>query len=215
MSRRALVVLAKAPVAGRSKTRLSPPLSPAQAATLAEAALHDTLLAVAGTTASRRVLVLDGEPEAWLPDGVDVLAQRTGGLAARLVGAFADVGESALLIGMDTPQVSARLLESGLDALAAPGTDAVLGRTRDGGYWAIGLRRPDARVFRGVPMSTERTGAIQAERLRELGLRTAALPTLRDVDRFPDAVAVAADAPTTRFARMLTAAVVELQLGSA
>lgn len=205
----ALVVIAKAPVAGRAKTRLSPPLSPAQAATLAEAALHDTLLAVAATAATRRVLVLDGESGGWLPDGLEVLAQRGGGLAARLVGAFGDVGEPALLIGMDTPQVSATLLRTGLDLLAAPGCDAVLGRTRDGGYWAIGLCRPEAEVFRGVPMGTERTGAIQAERLRELGLHTAALPMLRDVDRFDDAVAVAAEAPTTCFARALAAIVAE------
>jgi rSAM/selenodomain-associated transferase 1 len=209
ISQLALVVIAKAPVAGRVKTRLCPPLRPPQAAALAEAALHDTLLAVAGTAAGRRVLVLDGKPGAWLPGGLEVLDQRQGDLAARLVGAFADVGGSALLIGMDTPQVSGRLLATGLHLLAA-GNDAVLGRTRDGGYWAIGLRRPDARVFQAVPMSTKRTGAIQAERLSELGLHTAALPSLRDVDSFHDAVAVAAEAPTTRFARTLAAIVAEV-----
>jgi rSAM/selenodomain-associated transferase 1 len=208
ISELALVVIAKAPVAGRAKTRLCPPLRPAQAATLAEAALHDTLLAVAGTAAGRKVLVLDGKPGAWLPDGFEVLDQRPGDLAARLVGAFADVGGSALLIGMDTPQVSTRVLAAGLDLLA--GNDAVLGPTRDGGYWAIGLRRPDARVFQRVPMSTNRTGAIQAERLGDLGLHTAALPWLRDVDRFHDAVAVAAEAPTTSFARALAAIVAEV-----
>jgi rSAM/selenodomain-associated transferase 1 len=208
ISQLALVVIAKAPVAGRAKTRLCPPLRPAQAATLAEAALHDTLLAVTRTAAGRKVLVLDGKPGAWLPDGFEVLDQRRGDLAARLAGAFADVGRSALLIGMDTPQVSTRLLATGLELLAA-GNDAVLGRTRDGGYWAIGLRQPDVRVFQGVPMSTERTGAIQAERLDELGLHTAPLPSLRDVDRFHDALAVAAEAPTTRFARTLAAIVAE------
>ncbi len=98
-----LLVIAKAPVAGRSKTRLSPPCSPEEAAWLAEAALACTLQAVALTPASRRVLVLDGEPGAWMPDGFQVLPQRGAGLDERLAAAFEDAGAPSLLIGMDTP----------------------------------------------------------------------------------------------------------------
>lgn len=195
-------MLAKAPVAGAVKTRLCPPLRPEQAAVVAEAALGDTLAAVAATPAARRVLILDGEPGAWVASGIEVLPQRSGGLATRLAGAFADVGGPALLIGMDTPQVTPRLLLAGLELLA--GSEAVLGPTPDGGYWAIGLRHPDQRVFAGVPMSTSRTRACQHQRLRELGLGTAPLPPLRDVDRFEDALAVARSAPATRMARALT-----------
>jgi len=199
------VVLAKAPVPGLAKTRLSPPLRPVQAAALAHAALSDTLAAVVATRAARRVLVLEGEPGEWMPDGLELLPQRRGDLPARLTDAFADVGEAALLIGMDTPQVTPALLSESLERLAADEHDAVLGLTPDGGYWAIGLKRPDRRVFLDVPMSTAHTGAIQRRRLSELMLRTGALPLLRDVDRYPDAVAVAAVAPTTRFARALEA----------
>jgi glycosyltransferase A (GT-A) superfamily protein (DUF2064 family) len=188
-SRPALIVLAKAPVAGWAKTRLSPPLRPAQAALLAEAALLDTLAAVLATAARRRVLVLDGEPGGWLPAGFELLAQRDGDLSVRLADAFAEVGEAALLIGMDTPQVSPSLLDAGLDALLAEGTDAVIGHTLDGGYWTIGLRDPDRRVFAGVPMSTPHTGAAQSERLDQLGLRTATLAVLRDVDLYDVALA--------------------------
>ena len=95
----ALLVIAKAPVAGRVKTRLTPPCSPADAAGLAAAALADTLAAVARSRrAARRVLVLDGEPGPWIPRGFDVLPQRGDGLAARLAAAFCDVGGPALLI---------------------------------------------------------------------------------------------------------------------
>jgi rSAM/selenodomain-associated transferase 1 len=198
-----LVVLAKAPRAGRSKTRLCPPCTPAEAAALARAALADTLEAVLATPASRRVLVLDGPAGDWLPAGFDVLPQRGGGLDERLAHAFADVGEPALLVGMDTPQLAAADLERGLACLAAPGTDAVLGPAPDGGYWAIGLRSADPRAFLGVPMSTAQTGEAQLARLRGLGLRVALLPALRDVDRIADARAVAALAPTGRFARAL------------
>ena len=196
----ALLVIAKAPVAGRSKTRLCPPLTPTEAAAVAEAALVDTLAAVAATPASRRVLVLDGVPGPWLDGGFEVVPQRGDGLAARLGAAFADVGEPALLVGMDTPQLTPALLEAALARLAAPGTDAVLGPAPDGGYWAIGLRAPDPEVFAGVPMSSAGTAAAQRERLAHLGLTVGELEALRDVDTFADARAVAAQAPGTRFA---------------
>ncbi len=200
----ALVVIAKAPVAGQSKTRLCPPLSPEQAATLAEAALADTLQAVAWTPgAARRVLVLDGEPGPWLPEGFDVVAQRGGAFGERLANAVRDVGEPLLMVGMDTPQLTRAQLAGALERLDDPDVDAVLGPTPDGGYWAIGLARADPGVFDGVPMSTPETGAEQRARLEQLGLRTAPLEALRDVDTFADAAAVATLAPWTRFAATL------------
>src|SRR3954464_13106957 len=193
----ALLVIAKEPVPGRVKTRLTPPCTPEQAARLARAAIEDTLaaaLAAGGDT--RRVLVLDGEPGPWIPPGFEVVAQRGRGLAARLAAAFEDAGGPAFLIGMDTPQVTPTLLEAALDALARH--DAVLGAAPDGGYWGIGLRRADARVFEGVPMSEDRTGAVQRARLAALGLATATLPPLRDIDTIEDARAAADDVPGGR-----------------
>jgi rSAM/selenodomain-associated transferase 1 len=202
--RAALLVIAKAPVAGRVKTRLSPPCTPAQAARLARAALEDTLAACDDVSAGgRRVLVLEGEPDGWVPAGWEVVAQRGEGLAQRLAHAFADVGEPAFLIGMDTPQVTAAQLSEGLAALAR--SEAVFGPATDGGYWAIGLREPNPAVFARVPMSRGDTGAVQRARLDELGLRTADLPALLDVDDIADARAVAADAPAGRFAAALAA----------
>lgn len=199
-----LLVVAKAPVAGRSKTRLCPPCTPEEAAALAEAALADTLEAVAATGA-RPVLALDGEPGPWLPPGFRVLAQRGAGFDERLANAWDDAGGPALQIGMDTPQVTADLLAEGLRALDTPGTDAVLGRAADGGWWSLGLRRPDRRMLLGVPMSAPTTGGVQLARLRGRGLRVQALPELRDVDSFEDALAVAALVPATRFGRAVRA----------
>lgn len=196
----ALVVIAKEPLAGRVKTRLCPPLQPPQAATLAQAALQDTLDAASWTPTPRRVLVLDGSPGPWLKPGFDVIAQRGEGLAQRLANATRDVGEALLIVGMDTPQVTRALLGEALRQLAEPGVDAVLGPTTDGGYWTIGLREPDPAVFDDVPMSTDATGAAQRARLEQLGLRTVDLQPLRDVDTYEDAAAVAAMAPWTRFA---------------
>lgn len=195
-----LVVLAKAPVPGRSKTRLTPPCTAEEGASLAEAALVDTLAAVAAAPASRRVLVLDGEPGPWLPPGFDVIRQRSGGLDERLAAAFDDVGGPSLLVGMDTPQLDAALLERCAAELTAPGIDAALGPASDGGWWVIGLHRPDAEVFLGVPMSEAGTCAAQRARLAARGLRVATLPELRDVDRFDDVEAVAAAIPASAFA---------------
>jgi len=200
-----LAVIAKAPVAGRVKTRLCPPCTPPQAAALARAALEDTLAAVAATPTHRRVLVLDGEPGDWVPEGFEVIPQRGDGLAERLADAFATIGEPTLLVGMDTPQVTARMLIEATALLRMDGVDAVQGDADDGGYWAIGLQRPDPAAFAGVPMSVEHTGAAQRARLAELGLAVADLPPLRDVDTIDDAVAVAAQAPASHFAAALRA----------
>jgi len=198
----ALLVIAKEPLPGRVKTRLTPPCTPVEAAALAEAALRDTLdAAAAARRPDRIVLVLEGRPPAWLPAGVEVLAQRGSGLAERLVSAFADAGAPAFLIGMDTPQITPALLDSGIAALER--SDAAFAPAADGGYWGIGLRRADDAVFRGVPMSEPHTGAAQLRRLFALGLRTVLLPRLRDVDTIADAHAVAASAPSSRFAAAL------------
>ncbi|MFA9401204.1 MAG: DUF2064 domain-containing protein, partial [Acidobacteriota bacterium] len=173
-----LLVIAKAPVPGRSKTRLCPPCTTAQAAELAEAAIADTLDAVSQTDCGGRTIVLDGEPGEWLPEGIGVVPQADGGLGDRLAAAFAACDGPALLIGMDTPQVSPALLTDSLERLARPGTDAVLGPCVDGGYWAIGFRRAHPEAFVGVPMSTSMTGDIQLERLRRLGLTVGELETL-------------------------------------
>lgn len=198
-----VIVIAKSPVPGRVKTRLTPPLRPEQAAVLARAALADTLAAVGRSRlADRRVVALDGEPDGWLPDGFELVAQRGDGLAQRLAAAFEDVGGPALLVGMDTPQVTPDLLDAGLAGLAN-GADAVLGPAADGGYWTIGLARSDPRVFAGVPMSRASTGAAQRARLAALELETHYLPPLRDVDTYEDARSVAAAAPASRFAAAL------------
>lgn len=200
-----LLVIAKAPVPGRSKTRLCPPCSPEQAAELAEAALADTLDSVSRTDCGGRTLVLDGEPGEWLPEGFEVVPQVEGGLGDRLAGAFALEEGPALLIGMDTPQVTPELLAGSLRLLAGPGNDAVLGPCPDGGYWAIGMKSPNPAAFEGVPMSSSITGEAQLGRLREIGLEVAELPALRDVDHMSDAAPVAAERPDGRFAGALRA----------
>ena len=189
-----LTVIAKAPVAGRVKTRLCPPCTPRQAADIAEAALADTFDAIAEVVSRSDVtpvLLVDGEPPVFTPDGFEVVRQRGDGLEQRLRNGFADLGPG-VIVGMDTPQAVAGLrpafgwLERGVDAL---------GLAVDGGYWAIGLSSVDDRflaaVLDDVPMSRSHTGVHQLRRLHQLGRRVHLLPSARDLDTAGDFFAAA------------------------
>jgi rSAM/selenodomain-associated transferase 1 len=199
-----LIVIAKEPVPGRVKTRLAPELGEDGAAELAAAALADTLATVAETPAGPRLLALDGSPGRWLPEGFDIVPQRGDGLGERLAAAFADAGGPSVLVGMDTPQLTPALVADAVAELCRDDIEAVIGLAADGGWWTLGLRRPDPAVFDGVPMSEPDTGAAQIAALERLGLSYSRLPVLRDVDTIDDALAVAAEAPDSRFARALS-----------
>lgn len=203
MSDTTLIIIAKAPVPGRCKTRLSPPCTPTEAAELAAAALEDTLQAALATRCARRLLVLDGDPGLWRRPGFDVVPQVPGGFDVRLAGAFHAAGGEAFLIGMDTPQLDPELLTESIATFENETCDAVFGSAPDGGWWSIGLRRPDPQVFLGLPMSTVLTASAQRARLTELGLYWLELPSVRDVDTIDDARAVAELAPGSRFAATL------------
>ncbi|MFF7340829.1 DUF2064 domain-containing protein [Streptomyces sp. NPDC008163] len=198
-----LLVIAKEPLPGRVKTRLTPPFSPTEAARLAEAALTDTLHTVLALPAARRVVVLEGAPGPWLPPGIEVVKQGAGGLDERLAAAFGACTGPTLLIGMDTPQITAADLAPALGRGAWDGCDAWFGPAEDGGFWALGLAEPDPGLLRGVPMSVPETGAVQRRRLVEAGLAVRDLPRLRDVDTAADAAEAAALAPDGRFAAEL------------
>jgi len=204
-----VLVLAKAPRAGQVKTRLCPPCTPQAAAAVAEAALADTLDAVASCSAESKVLALDGPAGPWLPSGIDVIPQRGDDLGERIANAWADTrartGGWGLQLGMDTPHVTAAELDSLLMRLCTIGSrrdkGALLGPAFDGGWWIIGLAGADPdKVFAGVPMSTASTAQMQARRLRSLGLRVLAAPARRDIDTIEDLEAVVPTIPRSRTA---------------
>lgn len=207
-----LLVVAKAPVFGRVKTRLAADVGDAAATAVAAAALLDTVEACTLAVGPDRCrLALSGD----LAEGVrtdeiraalagwTIVPQHGDGLGERLANAHADVAGPVVQIGMDTPQVTpARLLTvaGGLDT-----ADAVLAPAEDGGWWALALRDPAAATaLRDVPMSTPQTYAATRTALEGLGLRVAAGERLRDVDHLADVAPVAAAAPGTRFATAAT-----------
>jgi len=198
-----LVVIAKACIPGRVKTRLVPPLSLQQAADLAYTCLADTLLAMQELDVERRILYFDGTEDQTPPEaeGFELVPQVTGGLDQRLGHIFDLCRDSPMImIGMDTPQVSAQLLQPMLDGVRDGRADAWFGAARDGGFWSLGMTHPDGSLIRGVPMSVRDTGRKQLSRLLRAGLRVEQLTPLIDVDYATDAMDVAELAPDTRFA---------------
>ncbi|MBD8869824.1 DUF2064 domain-containing protein [Nocardioides sp. MJB4] len=182
------------------------------AAGLAAAALLDTLAACRRAFGADRCrLALAGD----LTEGVradelraalagwTVVPQRGEDFAARLVeaheSAARDLPGPVVQIGMDTPQVTERMLLDAAEALEEH--DGVLGPAEDGGWWVLGLRDPaQAAAIRDVPMSTRETGAATRTALERAGLRVAGTATLRDVDTLEDARLVAQEAPDGAFA---------------
>lgn len=199
-----LVIIAKEPVAGKAKTRLHPPLSLKQAAEVAGACIDDTIAAMSLVPASRRILFFDGRRVPSSAADLEVVQQPEGTLDERLAWIFDSCTGPVMLVGMDTPQLTA----ADLAPLQSDGSeiDAWYGPAADGGFWALGMRDPRGDLIRGVPMSREDTGAIQLDRLVSAGLRVSRLAQLTDVDTIADARAVAAQAPHTRFAHELRSA---------
>jgi uncharacterized protein len=215
--RAALLVLAKAPVPGEVKTRLCPPADPDQAARIAAAAFLDTLDAVLAVPDVAPVVALTGDLSRAVDAGAlaarlratTVVAQRGMTLGQRIAAAHADAAAVAgpcpvLQIGMDTPQADAGLLSHCLDRL--DGVDAALGMATDGGWWVLGVRRPElADLIAGIPTSRSDTGLRTLAVLRTAGCQVVALPELSDVDTWEDAVAVARSVPGGRFAAAVAA----------
>ena len=197
-----LIIIAKECIPGRVKTRLHPPLSLEQAASLASASLADTFRAVSALTASRRILLFDGNLFPLGSEPYDVIHQVSGNLDRRLGAIFDECEGPTVLIGMDTPQLDAAMLAPLFDEWPVD-VDAFLGFAVDGGYWTIAMANPDGSLIRGVPMSRNDTACLQLERLEAAGLRVRRLPELIDVDTIDDARAVAALNPHTQFATTL------------
>ena len=209
----AIVVIAKECLPGRVKTRLHPPLTLEQAADLASASLADTLAVAGSLPATRHILAFDGVSAPPESSGWQILPQVSGGLDERLAAIFDHLDEPTLLLGMDTPQVTAHLLAP-ICADWGPDTDAWFGPADDGGFWALALKNPTGALLRGIPMSRSDTGAHQLQRLNEAGLTVRQLPTLTDIDTITDAQTVASAAPETRFARAFAGVGASAQLGA-
>ncbi len=188
ISRRALLVIAKRPAPGHTKTRLSPPLLPEQASDLYECFLRDTLDVARAVPAVSRLVHYAPDAAADYfeqlapdfgrrPQVGDSLGPR---LDEVLTHCLEDGYQRAVIMDSDSPTLPPAYVErafAGLDA-----ADVVLGPCEDGGYYLIGLKRPQPRLLREVPMSTPYVLRDTLALARQAGLRVALLPVWYDVD---------------------------------
>ena len=192
-----LVVLARWPAPGRCKLRLASSLG-AEAAARVQARLTGHTLAVARQLARQLsielVLAIDGlAPRAArrLGDQLGVgriVLQGRGGLGVRMQRQFqraaTERARRVVLIGSDLPQLERADLASAFAALDHQ--EAVLGPACDGGYWLIGLRRPEPALMEGIAWGSEQVLEQTLAALARRGLEPALLPWRRDLDRGED-----------------------------
>jgi rSAM/selenodomain-associated transferase 1 len=180
---RRLAVFARAPVAGRVKSRLSPALPAPLAASLYRGLLADALAIATSVRADERSVYWADEP-GEAPVGFDARAQLGADLGERLRHACDELlpggGDAALILGSDTPPLTPAHVEAAFTALETH--DVVLGPTLDGGYWCIGLKRPVPELFRDIPWSTREVLTRTLVRAHGAGLAVATVATLADLD---------------------------------
>ena len=187
-----ILIFAKAPVAGKVKTRLIPALGAEGAAALAAEMLHRTAGEAAAAAVGPVELCADPDPghpdwNGQIPPGLDLSAQGDGDLGQRLAGAARRAigsGEQVLLIGTDCPELDRfRLTEA---AAALDRHEATIHPTRDGGYALLGLRRFDPSLFEGIAWSTSIVAVETIARIEALGWSLYVGATLHDMDEPAD-----------------------------
>jgi len=190
------LVIAKAPAAGRTKTRLSPPLSTSEAAQLGCAMLLDTVDTCRAEVPETGVLFEHPQEAAELAElvGADTwrVLQTGKGLTGALVSGTVEGlrrSDAVALLASDIPGVPPGALTGAFDALAA-GAHVALGPGYDGGFWLVALAAPHAALFKDIPWSTSRTLASTIERCEQAGLAVSLTEPWRDVDTTEDLAAL-------------------------
>ena len=194
MTKEAVVLMAKAPVPGRVKTRLCPPLAPAEAARLYACMLGDAAEEITSLDRIARYLFLDRPAAANAAreapfSSFERFPQRGKDLGEKMWDAAATafrLGASCVVIvGGDCPALPAERLRLAFRELRE-GAEAVFGPSEDGGYYLVGLACPDERLFRKFTWSTARVLLDTAARCRALAIPFSFLPPERDVDTGDD-----------------------------
>ena len=190
----ALAVMAKAPRAGKVKTRLAPALGMDGSAAINICFLRDTTRNIAdvaeqGNAAGLVCYTPVGDEAAFdglLPEGFALIAQRGDAFGERLLAAAQDIlacGFGAVcLIDSDSPTLPQSALVRAVDELLKPGDRVVLGGSDDGGYYLIGLKQAHAAPFERITWSTGTVYAETVERVRDAGIELVELPVWYDVD---------------------------------
>jgi len=185
-SRQALLIFARNPVQGQVKTRLARQVGEAEALRIYRYLLHRTRQ-VAQSIPADRFLFYDqfiSEKDEWPESFFQKKLQTDGDLGQRMRAAFATIFEhdyaKAVIIGSDCPELSAQVIFEAFDHLMEK--DMVIGPSKDGGYYLLGMKRLHNFLFENMPWSTSRL-LLQTKAAIDARQHTCALlPLLRDVD---------------------------------
>ncbi|HXK26914.1 MAG TPA: TIGR04282 family arsenosugar biosynthesis glycosyltransferase [Candidatus Binatia bacterium] len=215
----ALAVMAKAPIAGEVKTRLVPLLTHEQAADLYRALLLDQLEHLSRLTVADLYLVYAPGSAAPLmkqlaPPNFHCFAQRGGDLSERMDAAFIDLWRrghrNVVLVGSDLPALPLSYLETAFGLLVTSTHQVVLGPSRDGGYYLVGMNQPTPEMFQNMTWSHNQVLAQTTDKLGKLGIQPALLPGWFDIDSFEDLKQLKAlSEPTARGAVRRTLSYIE------
>lgn len=190
--KRAVIIMAKIPRAGNVKTRLQPRLTPAQSADFAACLLADAIKKV---KSPQTRLVIAFAPAAEreyfngfsLPEAI-FTEQKGSDLGEKMFNAFDFAfrrgANSAVIIGTDSPTFPADFIERAFADLEK--SDAVLGKTADGGFYLLGLKKSNKAIFKSVEWSSEKTFRQTMENILRLNLELKEIPEWYDVDEPPD-----------------------------
>ena len=192
-----LVVVAKEPVPGKVKTRLFPELSPAVAADLYRCFLHDRIQEVSTLNEVDSAIAYTPEDarETFITlalDGFELFAQQGKHLGERLNNIFLEKlsqGYKAVsIVDSDSPDLPKSLIKESFELLLSKQADIVFGPCYDGGYYLVGMRKPNPELFRNIPWSTENVLSVTLEKARKMGLNVKLLSTWNDLDTFEDLI---------------------------
>lgn len=195
MRANALVVMAKAPFAGQVKTRLVPPLTPEGAAELDRALLLDLLQNLKSFKAADLFVAFTPvDASRWfentLPTKFAFFPQRGENLGQRMHHVFEDLSAKGyvniVVIGSDLPVMPHQFFEEAFSRLQESEKLVVLGPSRDGGYYLIGMNRPIPELFQDIPWSSNRVLSMTLRRFTHLGLTPYFLPSWFDIDTIED-----------------------------
>lgn len=192
-----VVIVAKEPIAGKVKTRLSPEISPKDAAGLYRCFLLDRIKGIGAMTGVDRAVAFTPEDAIGafnaLPlDGFELFPQRGADLGERLNNIFVDKlanGYDAVsIVDSDSPDLPTRLISESLQLLLSKQAEVVFGPCHDGGYYLVGMRKPNPELFSNIPWSTAGVLSLSLKKSRVLGLNVKLLSFWNDLDTFEDLV---------------------------
>ena len=198
--------MARAPAPGKVKTRLCPPLTPGQAAEFYECVLRDVLADLAPSERWHTWVAYAERSRDYflqLPrPGVALLPQRGASLGERMHSVFVDLCHAGyrqvVLVGSDIPGLDAASVRQACEILEQDRSDLVLGPADDGGYYLIGLTRPEERLFTGISWSTPLVLEQTLVRARQSERRVRRVAGAYDVDVAPDLVRLRRDLEHSR-----------------